>query len=91
MYIVYLSKDGYDKAYRDAYRDYAADETAESDQESSDQSEDKPKDDKQKYSVNCISTRYYNTDSDSEDERPIASEAQMRIANEKFNRANEKF
>jgi len=54
----------------------------------------KPKDDKQtdqKYSVNCISTRYYNTDSDSEDERPIASEAQMRIANEKFNRANEKF
>ena len=44
LYIVYLSKDGYDKAYRDVAADYygectsdetAADETAESDEESS--------------------------------------------------------
>ena len=154
LYIVYLSKDGYDKAYRDVAADYygectsdetAADETAESDEESSDsdsdeessdsesdsnedkdkdsdsdkykykyackykykyackssdkpsdEPKDKPKDDKQtdqKYSVNCISTLYYDTDSD-ESDREIVSDAQMRsfnLANEKFNLANEKF
>ena len=52
LYIVYLSKDGYDKAYRDAYRDYtsnetAADETAESDQESSDENSDQESSDQE--------------------------------------------
>ena len=56
----------------------------------------KPKDDKQtdqKYSVNCISTRKYDTDSD-ESDREIVSDAQMRslkLANEKFYRTSEKF
>ena len=150
-----MSKDGYDKAYRDVAADYygectsdetAADETAESDEESSesdsesdsdsdssdkDKDEDhkytykykykyaykpsdnpaipspnpdkpsdnpakpspnpakpknKPKDDKQtdqKYSVNCISTRYYDKDSDSdEDFRPIVSYETLRLSRE---------
>ena len=47
IYFVYLSKDGYDKAYRDAYRDYAADETAESDQESSDENSDQESSDQE--------------------------------------------
>ena len=42
----------------------------------SDEPKDKPKDDKQtdqKYSVNCISTLYYDTDDESEDERQIVN------------------
>ena len=62
----------------------------------SDEPKDKPKDDKQtdqKYSVNCISTRKYDTDSD-ESDREIVSDAQMRslkLACEKFYRTSEKF
>ena len=127
LYIVYLSKDGYDKASRDHtavyYGEYTSDETAESessdsdsDEESSDsesdsnedkdkdsdsdkykykyackykykyackssdkpsdEPKDKPKDDKQtdqKYSVNCIYFNKYDTDDESEDERPICN------------------
>ena len=62
----------------------------------SDEPKDKPKDDKQtdqKYSVNCISTRKYDTDSD-ESDREIVSDAQMRslkLACEALYRTNEKF
>ena len=47
LFVYYLSKDGYDKAYRDAYRDYATDETAESDQESSDENSDQESSDQE--------------------------------------------
>ena len=65
--------DGYDKASRDyiAARDNPAKPSP-----NPDKPKDKPKDDKQtdqKNSVNCISTRYYNTDDSSEDERQIVN------------------